>query len=246
MVKTGEKLYEGKAKILYATEDPSQVIQYFKDDATAFNAQKKGTIVGKGVVNNQISAALFQMLEKQGVPTHFIKQLSDREMLVKRVQIVPLEVTIRNITAGGMSRMLGIDEGIVLKTPVFEWHYKSDPPNDPLINDDHILALELATEKELETIRRLSFKVNDVLKAYFATRKIDLVDFKLEFGRFPAGGPGTGTILLSDEISPDTCRFWEQGTKKKLDKDRFRRDLGDVESAYQEMLNRVLGESAAK
>jgi len=246
MVKTGEKLYEGKAKILYATEDPSQVIQYFKDDATAFNAQKKGTIVGKGVVNNQISAALFQMLEKQGVPTHFIKQLSDREMLVKRVQIVPLEVTIRNITAGGMSRMLGIDEGIVLKTPVFEWHYKSDPLNDPLINDDHILALELATEKELETIRRLSFKVNDVLKAYFATRKIDLVDFKLEFGRFPAGGPGTGTILLSDEISPDTCRFWEQGTKKKLDKDRFRRDLGDVESAYQEMLNRVLGESAAK
>ena len=246
MVKTGEKLYEGKAKILYATEDPSQVIQYFKDDATAFNAQKKGTIVGKGVVNNQISAALFQMLEKQGVPTHFIKQLSDREMLVKRVQILPLEVTIRNITAGGMSRMLGIDEGIVLKTPVFEWHYKSDPLNDPLINDDHILALELATEKELETIRRLSFKVNDVLKAYFATRKIDLVDFKLEFGRFPAGGPGTGTILLSDEISPDTCRFWEQGTKKKLDKDRFRRDLGDVESAYQEMLNRVLGESAAK
>ena len=246
MVKTGEKLYEGKAKILYATEDPQQVVQFFKDDATAFNAQKKGTIVGKGVVNNQISAALFQMLEKQGVPTHFIKQLSDREMLVKRVQIVPLEVTIRNITAGGMSRMLGIDEGIVLKQPVFEWHYKSDPLNDPLINDDHILALDLATEKELETIRRLSFKVNDVLKAYFATRKIDLVDFKLEFGRFPAGGPGTGTILLSDEISPDTCRFWEQGTKKKLDKDRFRRDLGDVESAYLEMLNRVLGESSAK
>jgi len=234
MVTQGEKLYEGKAKILYATEDPNQVIQYFKDDATAFNAQKRGTIVDKGVVNNKISSHLFQLLERSGVPTHFIKQLSDREMLVKKLQIVPLEVTIRNITAGGMARLLGIEEGIVLKRPVFEWHYKSDALEDPLINDDHILALALATAQELDTIRTWSFKVNDLLKAYFAKRGIDLVDFKLEFGRHQ------GQILLGDEISPDTCRFWEQGTRKKLDKDRFRRDLGDVEAAYQEMLRRVL------
>ena len=240
-VKAGEKLYEGKAKILYSTEDPKQVIQYFKDDATAFNAQKKGTIIGKGAVNNQISSKLFQMLEGHGIRTHFIKQLSDREMLVKRLQIIPLEVTMRNIVAGGMSRMLGIAEGLVLKQPVFEWHYKSDALNDPLINDDHILAIGAATTQELEVIRRESRRVNDALKVYFAARKIDLVDFKLEFGRFPVGGPGTGTLLLSDEISPDTCRFWEQGTKKKLDKDRFRRDLGDVEAAYQDMLKRVVG-----
>ena len=234
MVKTGEKLYEGKAKILYATDDPKQVVQFFKDDATAFNAQKRGTIVGKGECNNQIASRLFQLLEQEGVVTHFVRQLSDREMLVKKLEIVPLEVTMRNITAGGMCRMLGIEEGIVLKTPVFEWHYKSDALGDPLINDDHIFALELATPKELETVRRLSFKVNDVLKPYFAARKIDLVDFKLEFGRFGK------EILLGDEISPDTCRFWEEGTKRKLDKDRFRRDMGDVESAYQEMLRRVL------
>lgn len=237
----GEQLYEGKAKILYATEDPHQIIQYFKDDATAFNAQKKGTIVDKGVVNNQISAHLFQLLAAQGVPTHFVKRLSDREMLVKKLEIIPLEVTMRNITAGGMSRMLGIDEGIVLAQPVFEWHYKSDALGDPLINDDHILAINAATVEELEQIRALSRRVNDVLKAYFAQRGIDLVDFKLEFGRF---GPAK-QILLGDEISPDTCRFWEQGTKRKLDKDRFRRDLGDVESAYQEMLNRVIGAPTA-
>ena len=235
MVTQGEQLYEGKAKILYATEDPRLVIQYFKDDATAFNAQKRGTIVDKGVCNNKISSALFQHLEQHGVPTHFVKQLSDREMLVKRLQIVPLEVTIRNITAGGMAKLLGIEEGLVLKPPVFEWHYKSDALGDPLINDDHILALGLASPQELETIRQQSFRVNDVLKAYFAARGIDLVDFKLEFGRFE------GQILLGDEISPDTCRFWEQGTRKKLDKDRFRRDLGDVEAAYQEMLRRVVG-----
>ena len=236
MVTQGEKLYEGKAKILYATEDPTLVIQHFKDDATAFNAQKRGTIVDKGVCNNKISSALFQMLEAAGVPTHFVKQLSDREMLVKKLQIIPLEVTMRNITAGGMAKLLGIEEGIVLAQPVFEWHYKSDALGDPLINDDHIRALALATPQELDTIRRLSSRVNDALKAYFAKRGIDLVDFKLEFGRF-AGGQ----ILLGDEISPDTCRFWEQGTRKKLDKDRFRRDLGDVEAAYQEMLRRVVG-----
>jgi len=240
MVHLGEKLYEGKAKILYATDEPLQVVQYFKDDATAFNAQKRGTIVDKGVCNNQISCRLFQVLEQAGVPTHFVKQLSDREMLVKRVQIIPLEVTIRNITAGGMSKLLGIEEGIILKQPVFEWHYKSDALGDPLINDDHILALQLATPEELETIRRLSFRVNDVLRDYFASRRIDLVDFKLEFGRFPATASGPRHILLGDEISPDTCRFWEQGTRKKLDKDRFRRDLGDVEAAYHEMLRRVL------
>ena len=236
MMKLGEKLYEGKAKILYATENPNEVIQYFKDDATAFNAQKRGTIVDKGVVNNKIASALFTMLEQQGVPTHFIKQLSDREMLVKKVQIIPLEVTMRNLTAGGICRTLGIEEGLVLNPPVFEWHYKSDPLGDPLINDDHILyALKAATPQELEQIRRESAKINDILKAYFSARNIDLVDFKLEFGR-----TASGAIVLADEISPDTCRFWEKGTKKKLDKDRFRQDLGDVAAAYQEMLKRVL------
>ena len=235
----GEKLYEGKAKILYATTDPALVIQYFKDDATAFNAKKRGTIMDKGVVNNQISAHLFQLLEQQGVPTHFVKQLSDREMLVKRLEIIPLEVTMRNIVAGGMAKLLGIEEGLVLKHPVFEWHYKSDALGDPLINDDHIFVLGAATEQELREIRRQSQRVNEILKAYFAARGIDLVDFKLEFGRFEQ------QILLGDEISPDTCRFWEQGTKKKLDKDRFRRDLGDVEAAYQEMLNRVVGTKGA-
>lgn len=236
----GEKLYEGKAKIMYATADPALLIQYFKDDATAFNAKKRGTIVDKGVVNNQISAHLFQLLEQQGVPTHFVKQLSDREMLVKRLEIIPLEVTMRNIVAGGMSRLLGLDEGIILKQPVFEWHYKSDTLDDPLINDDHIFALGAATAQELAFIRQQSAKVNAFLKGYFLQRNIDLVDFKLEFGRHK------GAILLGDEISPDTCRFWEQGTKRKLDKDRFRRDLGDVEAAYQEMLNRVLGAPAAR
>ena len=235
MVKLGEKLYEGKAKILYATDDPLLIVQYFKDDATAFNAQKRGTIVGKGSCNNQISARLFHLLEQAGIRTHFVEQLSEREMLVRRLQIIPLEVTIRNITAGGMAKLLDIDEGIVLKRPVFEWHYKSDALGDPLINEDHILALELATSQELETIRQLSFKVNETLKTYFTARRIDLVDFKLEFGRHQ------GQVLLGDEISPDTCRFWEQGTRKKLDKDRFRRDLGDVEAAYQEVLRRVLG-----
>ena len=245
----GEKLYEGKAKILYGTEDPALVVQYFKDDATAFNAQKRGTIVDKGVVNNRVSSALFTYLEQRGVPTHFVKQLDDRSMLVKRLEIVPLEVTIRNVTAGGMSRLLGIEEGLVLKPPVFEWHYKSDALNDPLINDDHILAMGWATAAELAHIRAESFKVNDALKAFFRDRQIDLVDFKLEFGRvIGANGKPTARIVLGDEISPDTMRLWEQGTKRKLDKDRFRRDLGSVEEAYQEVLRRVLGEpqTAAK
>ena len=230
----GEKFYEGKAKILYATEDPRLIIQYFKDDATAFNAKKRGTIVNKGVCNNQIAAHLFQLLEQEGVPTHFVERLSDREMLVKRLEIIPLEVTMRNIVAGGMAKLLGLDEGRVLKQPVFEWHYKSDALNDPLINDDHIFALGVATAEELEEMRRQSQRINEILKSYFAQRQIDLVDFKLEFGR------SEGKLLLGDEISPDTCRFWEQGTRKKLDKDRFRRDLGDVEAAYQEMVRRVV------
>ena len=233
----GEKLYEGKAKILYATDDPDLVIQYFKDDATAFNAQKRGTILDKGVCNNRISSALFTYLEGRGVPTHFVKQLDDRSMLVKRLEIVPLEVTVRNITAGGMAKLLGIEEGIVLKEPVFEWHYKSDALGDPLINDDHILAMGWATAEELRHIREQSLKVNDALKAFFHQRQLDLVDFKLEFGRFKR------RILLGDEISPDTMRLWEHGTRRKLDKDRFRRDLGSVEEAYQEVLRRVLGET---
>ena len=243
----GEKLYEGKAKILYATEEPTLVIQYFKDDATAFNAQKRGTIMDKGMCNNRISAALFTYLEGRGIRTHFVKSLDDRSMLVKRLQIVPLEVTIRNITAGGMAKLLGIEEGIVLKEPVFEWHYKSDALGDPLINDDHILAMGWATAKELAHIRAESFKVNDALKAFFNQRQLDLVDFKLEFGRFPADSSAQergrqDVILLGDEISPDTMRLWEHSTRRKLDKDRFRRDLGSVEEAYQEVLRRVLGE----
>jgi phosphoribosylaminoimidazole-succinocarboxamide synthase len=235
----GDKIYEGKAKILYTTANPLEVVQYFKDDATAFNAQKRGTIMDKGVCNNRISTALFTYLEGRGVPTHFVKQLDDRAMLVKKLEIVPLEVTIRNISAGGMSRLLGIEEGIVLKPPVFEWHYKSDALGDPLINDDHIISMGWATAKELAHIRAESFKVNDALKAFFNERQLDLVDFKLEFGRFQ------DTILLGDEISPDTMRLWEHGTRRKLDKDRFRRDLGSVEEAYQEVLRRVLGEKLA-
>ena len=240
-----EKLYEGKAKILSSTEDPTLVTQYFKDDATAFNAQKRGTIMDKGVCNNRISSALFTYLEGRGIVTHFVKQLDDRTMLVKRLEIVPLEVTIRNITAGGMAKLLGIEEGIVLKPPVFEWHYKSDALNDPLINDDHILAMGWATAQELAHIRAESFKVNDALKEFFNARQLDLVDFKLEFGRvLGAEGRPTGTIVLGDEISPDTMRLWEHDTRRKLDKDRFRRDLGSVEEAYQEVLRRVLGETA--
>jgi phosphoribosylaminoimidazole-succinocarboxamide synthase len=231
----GELIYEGKAKKLYVTDDSDILWQEFKDDATAFNAQKRGTILGKGAMNNQISARLFQMLEKEGIKTHFVKLVSDREMLVKKVQIIPMEVTIRNIVAGGMAKMLGIEEGMLLKKPVFEWHYKSDALGDPLINDDHIFALNLAAEQELETIRRLSLKVNTILTVFFKERGLDLVDFKLEFGRFQ-----NEHILLADEISPDTMRLWEEGTKKKLDKDRFRRDLGGVEEAYQEVLRRVM------
>ncbi len=229
-----EKIYEGKAKILYAASDPEQVIQYFKDDATAFDATKRGTIFEKGICNNRISAKIFQLLEENGIPTHFIQLLNDREMLVKKVEIILVEVTVRNIVAGGMSKLLGLEEGIVLNTPVLEYHYKNDKLHDPLVNDYHIIALDIASKEELEQISKYSFKINDVLKEFFAKKNLELVDFKLEFGRYK------GKVILADEISPDTCRLWDKDTKQKLDKDRFRRDLGNVEDAYQEVLKRVL------
>lgn len=229
-----DKIYEGKAKILYETDNQDLLIQHFKDDATAFDATKRGTIKNKGVCNNLISSRIFQEFEKKSIPTHFVKRLNDNEMLVKRVTIIPVEVTIRNIVAGGMAKLLGLDEGIILESPVLEYHYKNDALHDPLINDYHILALKLATADEMESIKKMTFLVNQALKEFFAQRNLLLVDFKLEFGRCGKD------VILADEISPDTCRLWEKDTKKKLDKDRFRRDLGDVEEAYQEVLKRVL------
>lgn len=228
-----EQLYEGKAKKVFKTDNPKLFIQEFKDDATAFNAKKKGTIENKGVVNNRISSALFTLLEKEGVPTHLVEKISDREMVVKKLEIIPVEVTVRNITAGGVCKLLGVKEGIRLKKPIIEWHYKSDELDDPLMNDDHIEMLECATKEEMDLIRKYTIKVNEVLMAFFSQLGIDLVDFKLEFGRHE------GEVLLGDEISPDTCRFWDKATGKKLDKDRFRQDLGSVEDAYQEMLTRI-------
>lgn len=229
-----QKIYEGKAKILYATDDPNLVIQYFKDDATAFDAAKRGTIPEKGIVNNQISSRIFEYLEENNIPTHFVKKLNDREMLVKKVEILPIEVTVRNIVAGGMSKLLGLEEGLKLDDPVLEYHYKNDALHDPLINDYHIYSLKIAAQNELDAVKESSFKINSLLIKFFGERDLDLVDFKLEFGRHK------DKILLADEISPDTCRLWEKKTGKKLDKDRFRRDLGGVEEAYQEVLKRVL------
>ncbi len=231
-----EQLYEGKAKKVYATEDPDLVIASSKDAATAFNGLKKGTIVGKGVVNNKVTNHLMQMLEKEGIPTHFVKELSDRDTVVKKVKIVPLEVIIRNISAGSFAKHYGVEEGIVFKAPTIEFSYKNDDLGDPLLNRYHALALELATEEEIDLIEKMAFKVNDVLKAYFKSLNVDLVDFKLEFGK-----TSDGTIVLADEISPDTCRFWDSTTHEKLDKDRFRRDLGNIEGAYAEMMRRILG-----
>ena len=227
------QIYEGKAKKLYETDEKDLYIQEFKDDATAFDATKRGTIKDKGIVNNRISAKLFKLLEENSIKTHFVKLLSDREMLVKRLEIIPVEVTIRNVVAGGIAKMLGLEEGIRLKEPVLEYHYKNDKLHDPLFNEYHIKALGLATEKELKTINSYSFKINEVLKDFFSTRGLDLIDFKLEFGRY------RNEILLGDEISPDTCRLWDKTTQKKMDKDRFRRDLGDVEETYQEVLRRI-------
>ncbi len=229
-----KKIYEGKAKILYETLDPDFLIQYFKDDATAFDATKRGTIKEKGIMNNKIAAKLFQILEKEGIPTHFVELLNEREMLIKRVEIIPVEVTIRNVVAGGMSRLLGIEEGRKLECPVLEYHYKEDKLHDPLINEYHIRALKIASDAEMEKVKSYSFKVNEILIKFFSSINLDLIDFKLEFGRLKKH-----EIILADEISPDTCRLWEKTTGKRLDKDRFRKDLGNVEEAYQEVLKRV-------
>lgn len=231
------QLYEGKAKKVYATENEDYVIVSYKDDATAFDGLKKGTIMGKGVVNNKMSNYLMQVLEKEGIKTHFVEELSDRETVVKKVSIVPLEVIIRNISAGSFAKRYGVEEGIVFDEPTIEFSYKNDDLHDPLINDYHAIALKLATKDEIELIKSMAFKVNEVLKAYFIKIGVKLVDFKLEFGRLK-----DGTIVLADEISPDTCRFWDAKTNEKLDKDRFRRDLGNVEDAYKEMMKRVFGE----
>ncbi len=230
------QLYEGKAKKVYATSDENLVIVSYKDDATAMDGLKKGTIVGKGAVNNRVSNYLMQLLEKEGVPTHFVEELNDRETVVKKVEIVPLEVIIRNISAGSFAKKYGVEEGIVFEKPTIEFSYKNDDLHDPLINAYHALALKLATEEEIETIKKMAFKVNEVLKAYFKGLNIKLVDFKLEFGRL-----ADGTIVLADEISPDTCRFWDADTNEKLDKDRFRRDMGGVEDAYNEVYKRIFG-----
>ena len=231
-----EQLYEGKAKKVFATDDANLVIVDYKDDATAFNGEKKGTITGKGVINNVMSNHMFQLLEQQGVPTHFVEQLSERETLVKKVSIVPLEVIIRNISAGSFAKRFGVEEGIVFDEPTIEVSYKNDELGDPLMNAYHAIALKAATREEIETIKAMAFKVNEVMKQYFDTLNVILVDFKLEFGK-----TADGKIVLADEISPDTCRLWDKTTKEKLDKDRFRRDMGGVEEAYQEIMKRVMG-----
>ena len=227
------QLYEGKAKKVFATDDPDIVIVDYKDDATAFNGLKKGTIAGKGVINNKMSNMMFHIMEQHGIPTHYVEELSDRETAVKKVQIVPLEVIIRNTAAGSFSKRYGVPEGKKLPVTVLEFSYKNDDLGDPLINDYHALAMELATPEEIETIKKMAFKVNDIMKEFFKTLNIDLIDFKLEFGRFK------GQIILADEISPDTCRFWDMTTGEKLDKDRFRRDMGGVEDAYKEVFARL-------
>ena len=231
------QLYEGKAKKVFATEDPALCIVSYKDDATAFNGLKKGTIAGKGVVNNRMSNLMMQLLEKSGVPTHFVEELSDRDTLVKKVAIVPLEVIIRNVSAGSFAKHYGVEEGIVFDEPTIEFSYKNDELGDPLLNSYHALALKLATKEEIETIKKYAFKVNEVLSEYFKTLGIRLVDFKLEFGRLE-----DATTVLADEISPDTCRLWDIKTNEKLDKDRFRRDMGGVEDAYKEVFKRLMGE----
>ncbi|MBN1777284.1 MAG: phosphoribosylaminoimidazolesuccinocarboxamide synthase [Clostridiales bacterium] len=230
-------LYEGKAKKVFATDDPQVLLVVYKDDATAFNGQKKGTIAGKGAINNRITNHLMRMLEKKGIPTHFIEEISAIETLVKKVTIVPLEVIVRNVAAGSLSKRLGLPEGEVLKKTVLEFCYKDDALNDPMVNRYHIAAMGWATEEEMKLISFYALKVNDTLREYLGDLNIDLIDFKLEFGRLP-----DGTIVLADEISPDTCRFWDKTTREKLDKDRFRRDLGKVEDAYHEILKRLLGE----
>lgn len=226
-------LYEGKAKKVYTTEDPDVLIVDYKDDATAFNGVKKGTIVGKGVVNNRMTNHIFRMLEEKGIPTHYVEELSDRETAVKKVEIVPLEVIVRNVAAGSFSKKLGIEEGFRLLSPTLEFSYKNDDLGDPMINDYYAVAIGAATREEINKITELVFKINEILVDYFKSVKVDLIDFKVEFGRYK------GQIILADEISPDTCRFWDSETHEKLDKDRFRRDLGHVEEAYEEIYRRI-------
>ena len=232
-----EQLYEGKAKKVFATNDPDLVIVSYKDDATAFNGEKKGTISGKGVINNQMTNYMFKMLEKEGVPTHLVEEISERETIVKKVSIVPLEVIVRNVAAGSFSKRMGVEEGKQLLCPILEFSYKNDDLGDPFINDYYALALGLATKEELDTIAKYALKVNEFMIKFFKGLNIDLIDFKIEFGK-----TSDGTIILADEISPDTCRFWDSTTHEKLDKDRFRRDMGGVEEAYQEIMKRLMGE----
>ena len=231
-----EQIYEGKAKKVFLTDDPGIVIVDYKDDATAFNGLKKGTIAGKGVVNNKVSNHFFRLLESHGIPTHYVEQLSDRETAVRRVQILPVEVIVRNRAAGSFSKRMGVEEGTSLACPILEYSYKNDELGDPFINSYYIRALNIATDEEMEQVKTLSFRINDILSAYLDGLGIELIDFKLEFGRFE------GKVILADEISPDTCRFWDKATGKKLDKDRFRRDLGEVEEAYREIIRRLMGE----
>jgi phosphoribosylaminoimidazole-succinocarboxamide synthase len=233
-VERREKLYEGKAKIVYATDRSGLIVQYFKDDATAFNALKRGTIVGKGVVNNRMSAAMFERLERAGVPTHYLATLSDREMLCRRLEIIKIETIVRNLVAGSLAKRTGLEEGTPVRPPIVELYYKSDPLGDPMINDDHVRMLRLATPRDLAWIRSTALRINRVLRSHLARRALLLVDFKLEFGR------SGGRLWLGDEISPDTCRLWDARTRTKLDKDRFRQDLGGVEDAYQEVFRRLV------
>ncbi len=228
-----EQLYEGKAKRVFATEDPDYCIVSYKDDATAFNGKKKGTIVGKGVVNNRMSNFMFKMLEENGINTHFVEEINDRDAVVKKVDIVPLEVIVRNRAAGSFSKKYGVPEGSDLASPILEFDYKCDALDDPLVNNYHILALGLATQEEIDKISEMTLRINELMIAFFKECNVELVDFKLEFGRFH------GDIVLADEISPDTCRFWDLDTHEKLDKDRFRRDMGGVEEAYAEMMKRI-------
>lgn len=236
-VEKKEELYEGKAKKVYGTTDENLCIVSYKDDATAFNGLKKGTIMGKGAINNRVTNFLMQMLEKKGIPTHFVEELNEEETLVKKVSIIPLEVIVRNIAAGSLAKRLGLAEGTKMGRPILEFSYKNDDLGDPMVNDYHILAMEYATEGELSIIKSFALKINEILSDYLKDANIELIDFKLEFGK-----TADGTIVLADEISPDTCRFWDTVTHEKLDKDRFRRDLGGVEDAYQEILKRLLGE----
>jgi phosphoribosylaminoimidazole-succinocarboxamide synthase len=237
-IKQNGELYEGKAKKVYATNDPDLVIIHYKDDATAFNGEKKGQIEDKGVLNNKIASGLFELLARSDIPTHFVGRLNDRDMVCSKLRIIPLEVIIRNVAAGSMAKRLGLAEGTELKTTVFELSYKDDALGDPLINDYHAVAIGASSFEEIEAIRTLAFKINEILSAFFLNRGIRLIDFKLEFGR-----TSQGSLVLADEISPDTCRFWDAKTNKKLDKDRFRRDLGNVREAYIEILERLNGES---